>query len=300
MIIGVGNVRSKKLRRKLLVLSSGLSGFLFTILIVMLIFDFNHSNFKLKKLVKHIKKDENYLSVSRYYNLDVKTTDDTITINISNDETNDTLVGTLDNNILTYTIPKKDKNILLKGKLLYSVADAIGQVNGNDKGYISSILGSLDYTKMNIKRNGIEIYSDKENNIYKFKVNKKFELGSVADVYFNTDDFVVFKDKLVSDGYAQSAKGNLIFYKIEDNGKKIIYFGEPEELTSRTYNSLLSLIEVMYDKDTADLFGKAFKSIKTGQFNNFNMIANYEATEDEVIYNKLLDNYKILKLEISN
>ena len=293
-------MKSKKLRRKLLVISSGLSGFLFTILIVMLIFDFNQSNFKLSKLVKYIKKDENYLSVNRYYNLDVKTTEDTITINISNDETNDKLVGTLDNNILTYTIPKKDKNILLKGKLLYSIADAIGQVNGNDNGYVSSILGSLDYTKMNIKRNGIEIYSDKGNNIYKFKVNKKFELGSIADVYFNTDDFVVFKDKLVSDGYAQSSKGNLIFYKIEDNGKKIIYFGEPEELTTRTYNSLISLIEVMYDKDTSDLFSKAFKKIDTGTYNNFNMIANYEPTEDEVIYNKLLDNYKILKLEISN
>ncbi len=293
-------MKSKKLRRKLLVISSGLSGFLFTILIVMLIFDFNHSNFKLSKLVKYIKKDENYLSVNRYYNLDVKTTEDTITINISNDETTDKLVGTLDNNILTYTIPKKDKNILLKGKLLYSIADAIGQVNGNDNGYVSSILGSLDYTKMNIKRNGIEIYSDKENNIYKFKVNKKFELGSIADVYFNTDDFVVFKDKLVSDGYAQSSKGNLIFYKIEDNGKKIIYFGEPEELTTRTYNSLISLIEVMYDKDTSDLFSKAFKKIDTGTYNNFNMVANYEPTEDEVIYNKLLDNYKILKLEINS
>ena len=265
----------------------------------MLIFDFNHSNFKLKKLVKYIKKDENYLSVSKYYNLDVKTNDETITINITNDETNDTLVGTLDNNILTYTIPKKDNNILLKGKLLYSIADAIGQVNGNDAGYISSILGSLDYTKMNIKRNGIEIYSDKENNIYKFKVNKKFELGSIADVYFNTDDFVIFKDKLVGDGYAQSSKGNLIFYKIEDNGKKMIYFGEPNELTTRTYNSLLSILEVMCDKDTADLFSKAFKKITTGTFNNFNMIANYEVTEDEVIYNKLLDNYKILKLEIN-
>ena len=293
-------MKSKKLRRKLLVISSGLSGFLFTILIVMLIFDFNQSNFKLSKLVKYIKKDENYLSVNRYYNLDIKTTEDTITINISNDETNDKLVGTLDNNILTYTIPKKDKNILLKGKLLYSIADAIGQVNGNDNGYVSSILGSLDYTKMNIKRNGIEIYSDKENNIYKFKVNKKFELGSIADVYFNTDDFVVLKDKLVSDGYAQSSKGNLIFYKIEDNGKKIIYFGEPEELTTRTYNSLISLIEVMYDKDTSDLFSKAFKKIDTGTYNNFNMIANYEPTEDEVIYNKLLDNYKILKLEINS
>ena len=54
-------MRSKKLRRKLLVLSSGLSGFLFTILIVVLIFDFNHSTFKLNKLVKYIKNDENYL-----------------------------------------------------------------------------------------------------------------------------------------------------------------------------------------------------------------------------------------------
>lgn len=290
----------KKLRRKLLVISSGLSGFLFTILLVMLIFDFNRTNFKLSKLTKYIKKEDNYLSVSRYYNLDIKTTDDTITINISNDETNDEFVGTLSNNILTYTIPKNDKNILLKGKLLYSVADAIGQVNGNDAGYISSILGSLDYTKLNIKRNGIEIYSDKENNIYKFKVDKKFELGSVADVYFNTDDFLAFKDKLVGDGYAQSAKGNLIFYKIEDSGKKIIYFGEPEELTTRTYNSLLSLIEIMYDKDTSDLFNKAFKKIDTKTNNNFNMIADYKPAEDEVIYNKLLDNYKILKLEITN
>ena len=290
----------KKLRRKLLVVSSALSGFLFTILLVMLIFDFNRTNFKLSKLTKYIKKEDNYLSVSRYYNLDIKTSDDTIVISISNDETNDELVGTLNNNILTYTIPKNDKNILLKGKLLYSVADAIGQVNGNDAGYISSILGSLDYTKMSIKRNGIEIYSDKENNIYKFRVDKKFELGSVADVYFTTDDFVVFKDKLVGDGYAQSAKGNLIFYKIEENGKKIIYFGEPEELTTRTYNSLLSLIEVMYDKDAADLFGKAFKKIDTKAYNNFNMISDYKPTEDEVIYNKLLDNYKILKLEITN
>ena len=290
----------KKIRRKLLVISSALSGFLFTILLVMLIFDFNRTNFKLSKLTKYIKKEDNYLSVSRYYNLDIKTSDDTIVISISNDETNDELVGTLNNNILTYTIPKNDKNILLKGKLLYSVADAIGQVNGNDAGYISSILGSLDYTKMSIKRNGIEIYSDKENNIYKFRVDNKFELGSVADVYFTTDDFVVFKDKLVGDGYAQSAKGNLIFYKIEENGKKIIYFGEPEELTTRTYNSLLSLIEVMYDKDTADLFGKAFKKIDTKTYNNFNMISDYKPTEDEVIYNKLLDNYKILKLEITN
>lgn len=291
-------MRSKKMKRNLLITTSALTGFLFTILVIMLIFDFNQSTFKLSKLVKYIEKEDNYLSVNKYYNLDIKTTKDTIVINISNDQTTDSLTGTLANNILTYEIAKNDSNILLKGKLLYSIADSIGQVNGNDKGYVSSILGSLDYSKMSIKNNGIEIYSDGNKNIYKFKVDKKFELGSVADVYFTFDDFINYKDKIIKDGYAQTTKGNLIFYKINENGKNIIYFGEPEALTTRTYNSVLSLLEVMYDSNTSNLFSKAYKHLETGTFNNLSFIVNYEPTEDEVIYSKLLSNYKIFKLVI--
>ena len=292
-------MRGQMLKRNIMILTSTLSGFLFTVLIVILIFDFNHSTFKLSKLNKYIRKEDNYLSVLKYYNLDLTSTDDTIKINISNDSETDELVGTLSNNILTFTIPKKDKNILLKGKLLYSIADSIGQLNGNDKGYVSSILGSLDYSKMSIKRNGIEIYSDKENNIYKFRVDKKFELGSIADVYIDTNDFTAYRDKLVGEDYAQISKGNLIFYKIDENGKKYIYFGEPNQLTSRTYNSLLSLIEVMYDKDTSNLFSKSYKKIENGTFNNLVLTANYQPVEGEIIYNKLLEDYKILKLEIN-
>ena len=291
-------MRSKKLKRNLLITTSALTGFLFTILVIMLIFDFNQSTFKLSKLVKYIEKEDNYLSVSKYYNLDIKTTKDTIVINISNDQTTDSLTGTLANNILTYEIAKDDSNILLKGKLLYSIADSIGQVNGNDKGYVSSILGSLDYSKMSIKNNGIEIYSDGNKNVYKFKVDKKFELGSAADVYFTIDDFINYKDKIIKEGYAQTTKGNLIFYKINENGENIIYFGEPEALTTRTYNSVLSLLEVMYDSNTSNLFSKAYKHLETGTFNNLSFIVNYEPTEDEVIYSKLLSNYKIFKLVI--
>lgn len=292
-------MRSKKMKRNLLITTSVLTGFLFTVLIIMLIFDFNQSTFKLSKLVKYIKQEDNYLQVSKYYNLDIKTTKDSITININNDQITDSLTGTLSNNILTYEISKDDSNILLKGKLLYSIADSIGQINGNDKGYVSSILGSLDYSKINIKNNGIEIYTDGDKNIYKFKVDKKFELGSAADVYLTVDDFAQYREKLLGNGYAQTSKGNLIFYKINENGKNILYFGEPENLTTRTYNSVLSLIEVMYDSNTSNLFSKAYKNLETGTFNNLSFIVNYEPTEDEVIYSKLLSNYKIFKLEIS-
>ena len=290
-------MRSKRVKRNLLITTSALSGFFFTIIVIMLIFDFNHSTFKLNKLVKYIKRENNYLSVSKYYNLDIKTTSNTITINIINDTTNDSMTGTLYNDILTFEILKNDPNILLKGKLLYSVADSIGQFNGNGKGYVSSILGSLDYSKMTIKRNGIEIYSDGNNNIYKFKVNKKFELGSIADVYFTSDDFAEYKNKLLSEEYVQTSKGNLIFYKINDGNKKIMYFGEPDTLTSRTYNSLISMAEVMYGKDATDVFQKGYKKLISGTYGYLTMTVNYVPKEDEVIYDKLLDNYKVLKVE---
>ena len=109
-------MKGQKLKRNILILSSTLSGFLFTVLLVMLIFDFNHSTFKLSKLNKYIKNEDNYLSVSKYYNLEIKTTEDTLKINITNDTESDSLVGNLSNNILTFTIPKKDKNIILKEK----------------------------------------------------------------------------------------------------------------------------------------------------------------------------------------
>ena len=81
-------MKGQKLKRNILILSSTLSGFLFTVLLVMLIFDFNHSTFKLSKLNKYIKNEDNYLSVSKYYNLEIKTTEDTLKINITNDTEN--------------------------------------------------------------------------------------------------------------------------------------------------------------------------------------------------------------------
>lgn len=282
----------------IMVLMSLLTGFFFTILLIMLIFDFNTSKFKLDKLEKYIIKENNYLSVGKYYNIDIKVSDDTMVINFSNDLNNGSLKGVLSNNILTFKIPNDDTNILLKGKLISSVADSIGQLNGNKKGYVSSVLGSLDYSKINLKENGLEVYKDGENNVYKFRVDQKFVLGSVADIYFNENDLNEFKEKLKTDDYFQTTKGNLILYKIEENDKIIFYLAEPEQITSRSYNSILSLISVMYDSNTSDLFSKAYTDLTTTVWNGIEMHLDYVVSEDEVIYNKLPEDYKIFKLEV--
>lgn len=283
----------------IMMLTSLLTGFFFTILLIVLIFDFNTTKFKLSKLEKYIIKENNYLSVGKYYNTNIKTTEDTITISFSNDKKSGSLKGTLNNNILTFKIPIEDENILLKGKLVSSVADSIGQLNGNKKGYMSTVLGSIDYSKINLKDNGLEVYKDGENNIYKFHVDKKFVLGSIADVYFSEDDLNEFNNKMKTDDYFQTTKGNLILYKIEENDKIIFYLAEPDQITSRTYNSVLSLISVMYDNNTSDLFSKAFKKLTTTTWNEMNFQVNYVPKEEEVIYNKLPEDYKILKLELN-
>lgn len=282
----------------IMVLMSLLTGFFFTILLIMLIFDFNATKFKLDKLEKYIIKENNYLSVSKYYNIDIKVSDDTMVINFSNDLNSGSLKGVLSNNILTFKIPNDDTNILLKGKLISSVADGIGQLNGNKKGYVSSVLGSLDYSKIHLKENGLEVYKDGENNVYKFRVDKKFILGSIADIYFNENDLNEFKEKIKTDDYFQTTKGNLILYKIEENDKIIFYLAEPEQITSRSYNSILSLISVMYDSNTSDLFSKTFTDLSTTVWNGMEMYLDYIAGEDEVIYNKLPEDYKIFKLEV--
>ena len=105
----------------------------------------------MSKLEKYIVSENNYISVTKYYNTDIKTNDDTISISFSNDENRGTLRGTLSGEVLTFKIPNDDKNILLKGKLIASVADSIGQLKKNKKGYVSTVLGSIDYSKINLK-----------------------------------------------------------------------------------------------------------------------------------------------------
>ena len=284
--------------KNIMMIMSLLTGFFFTVLLIMLIFDFNTTKFKLSKLEKYIVSENNYISVTKYYNTDIKTNDDTISISFSNDENRGTLRGTLSGEVLTFKIPNDDKNILLKGKLIASVADSIGQLNGNKKGYVSTVLGSIDYSKINLKENGLEVYKDGENNVYKFRVDKRFVLGSVADVYFKEEDLNEYKNKMKTDDYFQTIKGNLILYKIEENDAIIFYLAEPNQITSRSYNSLLSLIKVMYDSDTSDLFSKQYSSLTTTTWNGLNMQINYQPKEEEVIYNKLPEDYKVFKLEL--
>ena len=217
----------------------------------------------LNLLVPLIEKDDNYILTSKYYELNTNASGSKIRIVFKNDEHQGTLKGTLKDDVLSFAIKNNDANALTKAMLIYTVVDALGQLNGNDKGYVSSMLSSYDLKKATMEKDGFELSVKDDSNVYEFKTNQKFKLGKLKNNYYTLKDLEEYKDTLINEGFFQTAKGNLILYKDNDYQKKnIIYICELNKLTSRTYNSLLNVIEIMYGSEYKTSFQDNYKILK--------------------------------------
>ena len=203
---------------------------------------------------------------------------------------------------MLFEIKNNDANALSKAMLIYTIVDALGQVNGNDKNYVSSMLSNYDLKGSTLDKDGIELTSNDDTNIYEFKTNIKFKLGSIKKNYYKTKDLVEYKDTLIGEGFVQTTKGNLILYKDTDyQNHNIIYLCELDNLTSRTYNSLLSIVETIYGKEFKDNFKKNYTKLSTGLvLEKFDIVFDYQPAKDEVVKKITTENYKILKITINN
>lgn len=257
--------------------------------------------FDLNRLLPYIEKDDNYLSVKKYYATSYKISDNKLTITFKNNDHKGKLIGTLENNIISFDIKSDDENALVKAMLIYAIADSIGQINGNEKNYVSSMISSIDIGSVTLEDQGIELSTKDNINTYRFKVNQKFELGDINNIYLEIKDLEEYKDILNGDGFVQTTKANLVFYKSYIHSKNVIYICEPNKLTVRTYNSLLSFIELMYGSDYKNEFIKNYPNlISSNVLNKFNIIVDYQPEEEELVKNIITENYKIIKVTIEN
>lgn len=256
----------------------------------------------LNNLIPLIKKDDNYLLMSKYYELNTSVKGNIIKIVFKNEHHQGTLKGELNDDILLFEIKNNDDNALNKAMLIYTVVDALGQVNGNDKAYVSSMLSNYDLKGSTLDKDGLELTSNNDSNVYEFKTNVKFKLGSIKKNYYKVKDLEEYKDTLLGEGFIQTTKGNLILYKDTDYQKhNIIYLCELDNLTSRTYNSLLSVVETVYGKEYKENFKSNYPKLTTSSvLDKLDIIYDYQPSLDEVIKKITTDNYKILKITINN
>ena len=249
-----------------------------------------------------IEQDDNYILTSKYYELNTTVKKDQIKIVFKNDEHQGTLKGLLNDDVLSFEIKNNDANALIKASLIYTIVDSLGQINGNDKGYVSSMLSNYDLTSSTLDKDGIELSSDDKTNIYEFKTNYKFKLGDIKKNYYKLKDLKEYKESLTNEGFIQTTKGNLILYKDTDyQGKNIIYLCESNKLTSRTYHSLLNIIETIYGKEYKNTFKENYPKLTTALvLDKFDITLFYQPSLDEVIKKITTDNYRILKITINN
>jgi hypothetical protein len=174
---------------------------------------------------------------------------------------------TLENSILSAQISKDDLNGAI---ILMSIIDSVGQLHGYEDGALFSTLNS-DAVKNYKLKDGFEMIESENSITCKIDINKKIVLADFSNVYIQVSDLQDGIEFLKDGGSYQTSKGNLIFYKSGYDNEVIITIGEKTKLSDNAYKSLLSSIEIIFDKAEADNFARQYTSLINKTFGKYNL-----------------------------
>ena len=200
----------------------------------------------------------------------------------------------LEGEILSATI---DKEREFSGTLMFAaIVDSIGQLHGYSEGETYLTLNSEEIKTYTLDK-GFEIADDGNAVTIKTNINKKLELLDLANIYITTDDLISYADFIKDDGCSQRSKGNFIFHKSGYGYEATITIGEKGNLTDNAYNSLLSVMEVIYGEEESAWFTSEFPILENKVSGRYNLTVNPEL--DDMLTTVFNDpNYKIVQLII--
>ena len=165
------------------------------------------------------------------------------------------------------------------------LTDSIGQLHGYSDGELFATLNSDTIKSYTVENEGFEVKETSDKNYQiKIDISKKIPLIDVSDVYIEVSDLQDLKSFIAGDGSAEQGKGNVWFNKSGYDGENTLLVAEKDKLTSNTYNSILSIIEVMFDsKNAVNYFRTNYSGIYDGnkEFSGFKIEINPTKTEFE-------------------
>ena len=243
-----------------------------------------------KKLVEIAKKINNCATVKSYkeYGYDIKATakKDTLTVTTKTDDTKTSVSFKLEDNILSNDNIANEE--LLTAML---VIDAIGQTYGYEDGELSKNINSFPGETRNytLAKEGFEIIVGEEKNSLKIDLSKKIPLIDMNKFYLQPENFdILAQIKADGEGGNQSGKsGNIaydVFLNVDEN---TIEIGQDKKLSDSAYKSILSALEVMYDKEVANHFQEIYPKFIDGKktIEAFTIETHYEREDkDESVF----------------
>ena len=221
--------------------------------------------------------------------------DNQIIIDVATDEQSKNYIFTLENRELIFEI---DQNDLVSNLLFIIICDNIGQFHGLESSEVANYLSSIDLNTTSV--NGITLIQS-ENGTYQARINidTKIDTSSLNTMYIELSDLESYRDFIEGSGTAQLQKGNLMFYKEGNENTSTILIAEKDNLTELTYNSILSVIELLYPNDLAN-FKTSYPSLETISFDRYTITINPELNGSlQTLYSQYENEYKFILIEIN-
>lgn len=246
---------------------------------------------------KEVEKFKGYgFEMNAFYDADDA---NSLKIVLTKEGVSETITYELNGNVLSNTH-------LVESNLMtaYFLSDSIGQVNGYNDGKLLNNMNMFEdeFSKYTLEKEGLEI-KEASNGYYsaKMDITKKVPLIDESKFYLKPSDFDHAKDliKNKENGNAQGKKAKLVYEISVDEDENYICIGEENKITQSTYNSILSALEVMYNKDVVEFFKAKYPKLDEGIYQLDGFDVEYDMPvdfEESPIYT----NTKVVKVTINN
>ncbi len=248
----------------------------------------------LNDILNNFNNNENINQLRETSEVNANINNNVLTIDVTTDGTTTSYLFTLENRDLVYEINAND---LTSNLLFLVICDNIGQFHGLEVNEVANYLSSIDLTTTAV--NGITL-TQLENGNYQARINidTKIDTSSLNTMYIELSDLESYRDFIEGSGTAQLEKGNLMFYKEGNNSTATILIGEKDSLTNLSYNSILSVVELLYPNDLEN-FKTSYPSLETISFDRYTITTNPELTGTlETLYGQYQDEYQFVLIEI--
>ena len=118
-------------------------------------------------------------------------------------------------------------------------------------------------------------------------------------MYFDINYLKEQESFIKDSGTITLEKGNLKLYKQGDDNVTTIIIAEKDNLSNLTYNSILSIIELLYPNEL-ETFKTSYPNLVTTAFDRYSIIENPELKGDFKNYFEQYQNdYKFIEIKIN-
>lgn len=209
---------------------------------------------------------------------------------------------TADNEDKTYEFSFLDRNLNMEVSneielnLFLIIADSIGAFYNLNKNEVYTYLNSIDLTDNNIE--GINVTKSENGYLYSINVDQKIDISPLNIMYIELSDLQEYSDAIVENEVIQISKGKVLLYEQADENGKTFIVAEKDQLTSLTYNTILSIVELLYPNEI-NSFKTNYPTIETIAFDRYLITVDPTLSNDFAL-NEYQNEYKFIEIRINN